>query len=560
VVAHELAHQWFGDLVTMRWWDDVWLNEGFATWMAYKPLQAWDPAWDQEIEATRSASGVLAFDSVRSTRAIRAKAETPAEIKEMFDGISYEKGAAVLRMLEGYLGAEPFRAGVNAYLLKHRDGNATAEDFWQSLETASRQSSAEIMAGFIDQPGAPLVSAQIRCEDGRGRLVLSQRRLLGSARALAEPWPELWHVPVCTRPPGVAESTCVVLTHREETFPLESCDAGLVMNTGGRGYYRVEYPPATLRALSAAIAEGKLSPSERLALFADHWALVRTGLVPLADFLLLAEGYKTERERAVLEDLLGRLVYIQERLTEGPGRQTYNQWLIEFLRPVAADVGWPGDPGDSDDQRSLRASVFGVMGHAGDAATLVRASDLVARYMKGDAGLDATLVNAAFEIAAANGGPSLYDDWRVRLERAGTPEEHDRYLFSLASFTDRASVKRSLELWFSPQVRGQDLARFVATMIGNRASRDDAWEALKQNWPRLHDQVVSFGGGGAVPALGAYCDPTARDDIARFFANHEAPGAERAVKRALEQIDNCVELKALQGESLGRWLAGREKS
>ena len=155
VVAHEMAHQWFGDLVTMKWWDDVWLNEAFATWMSRKPLQDWDPAWDQQIEAAQSSAWVLGVDSLRSTRAIRAKAETPAEIKEMFDGISYEKGAAVLRMLEGFLGPEAFRAGVNAYITRYQNGSATAEDLWRELATVPGKATAEIMASFVDQAGAP---------------------------------------------------------------------------------------------------------------------------------------------------------------------------------------------------------------------------------------------------------------------------------------------------------------------------------------------------------------------------------------------------------------------
>ena len=379
VVAHEMAHQWFGDLVTMKWWDDVWLNEGFATWMAHKPLQAWDPTWNQDIEATQSAGRVLEFDSLKSTRAIRAKAETPAEIKEMFDGISYQKGAAVLRMLEGYLGQEPFRAGVNAYLLKHRDGNATAEDFWQALAAASSKSSQDIMAGFIDQPGAPLVSAQIHCDGGGGRLILSQRRLFSSARALAEPSEELWQIPVCTRALGAADSHCVVLDRREKTFPLETCDAGLVLNAEGRGYYRTEVPEETLQAFTGEM-ERKLRPEERIALIADQWLMVRTGKRPLAGFLSLAEGFGGERERAVLESLLDGLIYVQQRLTEGEGRKAYDRWLVKLLRPAAADLGWQRGVGDSDDKRGLRAEIFETMGRAGDAETLARANELVAQY------------------------------------------------------------------------------------------------------------------------------------------------------------------------------------
>jgi aminopeptidase N len=280
----------------------------------------------------------------------------------------------------------------------------------------------------------------------------------------------------------------------------------------------------------------------------------------VADFLEMADGLQSERERAVLESLIDKVVYVREYLTEGAGRQAYDRWMVRLLGPAASDVGWQRGDGDSADRRSLRASVFGAMGLAGDAKTVAFANEVVRQNSSDPAKVDATLVNAAFEIAARTGDAALYDDWLARLQKEGTPEEHERLLFSLASFTDRALVRRSLDLWLTPIVREQDLPRFVATMISNPSSRDDAWAALKQNWPRLHDKVVSFGGRGAVPALAAYCDDASREDIARFFGTNGAPGAEFAVKRTLERVDDCVELKALQKDDLGRWLGDRYAS
>jgi aminopeptidase N len=550
-----MAHQWFGDLVTMAWWDDVWLNEGFATWMARKPLQDWDPSWDQEIEAARASAAVLGVDSLASTRAIRAKAETPAEIKEMFDGVSYQKGAAVLRMLEGYLGPQTFRAGVNAYVARYQNGSATAEDLWSELASVSGKATREIMASFVDQAGAPLVRGETHCADGRGTLELAQQRFFDDPKGGMRATAERWTVPVCVRAPGSPRTTCVLLTEARQAFSLRSCGP-VVLNAGGRAYYRSAYPADALRALSKDVETG-LSPGERIALLGDQWALMRTGEVKAADFLAFAEGFGPERERAVLEDLIGKLHDLGERLVDEGRRPVFDRWLRERLQPAVAEVGWRRAPSDSDDRRGLRASLLWAMGGAEDPGALARAKELVARTMADATSVDPTLANAAFEIAARNGDARLYDDWLGRADRATTPEEHDRYLFSLASVRDPSLVERSIALWSSPRMREQDLATFVSRMIGNPASRNAAWKALQERWPEMQQKVISFGGNGAVAALGAYCDPAARSEIAAFFATHPAPGAERTLKRSLESIDHCVELKALQAESLDHWLSAR---
>ena len=222
-----------------------------------------------------------------------------------------------------------------------------------------------------------------------------------------------------------------------------------------------------------------------------------------------------------------------------------------------AEIGWRPLPTDSDDRRSLRANLLAAMGGAEDPDALARAKALVAEYAADPASVEPTLANEAFAIAARSGDAALYDDWLRRAERAATPEEHDRYLFSLAGFRDPALIRRSIALWSSPSLRDQDVAGFVSQMIANPASRDEAWRALQSGWPELRPKVISFGGRGAVSALGVYCDAKARDEIAAFFASHPTPEAERTVEQTLERIDQCVALKAGQAESLERWLAQR---
>ncbi|HXO19283.1 MAG TPA: M1 family metallopeptidase, partial [Thermoanaerobaculia bacterium] len=263
VVAHEMAHQWFGDLVTMRWWDDVWLNEGFATWMSGKPLAEWDRTWDQDVEAAQAAQGVLEADSLASTRPIRQNGETPAEIKELFDGVAYQKGAAMLRMVESYLGEPVFQAGVNAYLSRHAGGNATAEDLWSELARVSSRPVDRVLASFVEQPGAPLLAIETRCQGDTTEVTLSQQRFFLDPRRLAAGSPELWSIPVCLRPAGGdggAAVRCELLRERRQSFTLDGCFPWVLANAGARGYYRSSYPPETLRKIAAAASA--FSPAE----------------------------------------------------------------------------------------------------------------------------------------------------------------------------------------------------------------------------------------------------------------------------------------------------------
>jgi aminopeptidase N len=560
IVSHEIAHQWFGDLVTLAWWDNVWLNEGFATWVAFKPLPVWDPDYDPSVREAQSTMGVLGADSILATRPIRKNGETPAEINELFDGIAYQKGSALLRMLESYVGPEVFREGINAYLRKHANGNATAEDFWSELTRVSGKPVDRIMASFVDQPGAPLVSVETRCEEGSTRITLSQQRFFADTKLLAAGSPEVWTLPVCFRRPGEAgASHCELLTGRSQTLTLDGCSPCIFLNSGARGYYRSAYTAEDLREI-AAVAGTDLSPAERIVFASDLWSAVDTGRADVADYLRLAEGLKDERELAVLEILLLRLQTIRTVLTEGRDRERYDAWLRNLLRPAARELGWTPAADEPDDRRALRALILGTLGDTGDPDTIAHARRLVDRYLQDPAAVDPSLAGIAFGLAAGHGDAALYDTFLAKKDAAKTPEQHDLYFYSLTQFEDEALIRRNLDLILSGKLRDQDLPSFLASLLGNPASRSQTWAFLKASWPALRGKVVTFGGSGAIPALGNFCDETAARDIESFFQENRAPGAERAVRGSLEAIRNCVELKKLQGEGMRRWMenAGRE--
>src|SRR6202030_3247642 len=269
VIAHEMAHQWFGDLVTMKWWDDVWLNEGFATWMSSKPVEAWKPEWNFNLDDVSDTGGTLNVDSLANTRPIHQAAETPAQIQELFDGIAYGKAAAVLRMLESYLGEETFRAGINAYLKQHQYANATAEDFWDTQAKTSKKPVDKIMPTWVRQAGEPIINVKAQCSGNTTNVTVTQQRYYFDRSKFESPNDQLWQIPVCLKGSATTSAAkCELLTKKEETFTLPGCSNWVLANAGATGYYRDGYQPDSVRAL-AHDAETKLSPAERISLQND---------------------------------------------------------------------------------------------------------------------------------------------------------------------------------------------------------------------------------------------------------------------------------------------------
>ena len=339
VIAHEMAHQWFGDLVTMKWWDDIWLNEGFASWMENKAVGAWNPEWHFELADVEDTTASLNTDSLKNTRPIHQAADTPAQIQELFDGIAYDKAASVLRMLEAYLGPERFQAGVSQYLKEHAYGNATADDFWKTLAAVSKKPVDQIMPSFVRQPGAPMISVRTQCSGGANTVTLSQTRYFFDRRLFEAGSRELWQVPVCMKEGGTGQEKCVLLTKKAENFTLPGCSPWVMANAGAHGYYRSGYSSDAIRAMGRSL-EQELSPAERTALLGDSWASVRVGEQQIGDFLALTEGVQSDRTRAVLGEVTAKLEYISDYLVSDADREGYQQWVRRLLTPVATELGW----------------------------------------------------------------------------------------------------------------------------------------------------------------------------------------------------------------------------
>ncbi len=552
VLAHEMAHQWFGDVVTMEWWDDLWLNEGFANWMETKPLKAWNSGWHSELDEVVANQAALRLDALSSTRPVRTKAETPAEINELFDAIAYNKGAAILRMVEGYVGAEPFRAGVNAYLQQFKYGNARAEDFWTVMAQTTGKPVDKVMSTFVDQPGAPLLSLSLKCGDGSANIQMTQERYRQVTQTVRGE--ERWDIPACVRLPD-RSGQCESLSQPSGSMALSTCPAWVVGNEDGIGYYRVAYPPEIVRAIAAHTT--MITPAERLALIADETALVRAGRHDVSVALDLASGLADERQETVVGSLTGMLAQFDEELTTAESRPKYRQWVSSLLGAAFAELGWSGGANEAASRKVLRAEVVGALGGiARDPAVLARARTLVEQGLSRRASIDPELRDTVVQLAAIGGDRALYDKFLAASKAAvANPEEHYRYLTALARFSDPALVRRTIDLTLSPDIRPQDAPGFVEQLLSDPDTREEAWPVLRERWADLQKKVGPFlANPGIVAALGSFCSDARAREIREFFAAHPVPDAQRSLQQALERIGVCAAVRKTQAPVLAEWL------
>ena len=449
VLSHEMAHMWFGDLVTMQWWDDIWLNEGFATWMSSKPVRAWKPEWHVELDSVRNTIQSLNVDSLRNTRPIRQSAETPDQIQELFDGIAYGKTAAVLRMVEAYIGPEKFRAGVNEYLKQHAYGNATASDFWNTLARVSGKPVNRFMPTFVQQPGVPFVALRAECSGKSTNVSLRQQRYFYDREFFdRDESKEVWQIPVCLKEgpagsSGKEAQSCRLLTEKEINFQLPGCGPWTLANAGASGFYRSGYEPGNIRAIAHDV-EKELTPAERIMLLGDTWAAVRVGKQPISDFVTLVQGLQNETSRPVLSQVLGQIEYIGTYLTSEADQPQYEAWVRQLLAPTIQRLGFEPKSGEGDDDRQLRSRVLRVAGETGrDPQVLAWARKCTEQALQSSSTLDYTIAGTALELAVRDGDAALYDRLVEKQKQSKTPEEYYVYLGALGSFSDPKLIERA---------------------------------------------------------------------------------------------------------------------
>jgi aminopeptidase N/puromycin-sensitive aminopeptidase len=549
VIAHEMAHQWFGDLVTMQWWDNIWLNEGFASWMENKPIEEMHPEWNIDLSVVSDLDNTLNLDAQPTTRAIRAKADTPDEINQMFDGITYNKAAAVLLMIENYLGADVFRQGVHNYLSAHLYGNATAEDFWGAQTRTSRKLVDKIMESLVAQPGAPVLAFG---KPANGSVDVAQSRFFLSPSIKPDP-EQKWTLPVCFKTTAGPQN-CEFLTPGSHSLPVPA-SAIFFANANGKGYYRASYEPDTYKTILSQVETG-LTPAERIHLIGDQWAQLRANKATVGDYLSLVSAVKDDTSAEVNSSAIEGVdaIYLRVAATKDE-RDKLAAWIRATYGPHLAALGAPA-PDDTPNTRELRSELFRVLGEYGkDPNVIAYARQLAEKYIADPGSVDATLAQTAVNIAARNGDSALFDKLLNVYETATNPELQDGALRMLALFEDPALETRALDLAASSKVRNQDAAFQFAIAIGNDGTRDQAWKYVKTNWDKVKAQFTTQMGSAVVGSTSSFCSADAREDVEKFFADHKVTASSTTLKHAIERINGCIELRQLQQGNLDKWLA-----
>lgn len=536
VVAHENAHMWFGDLVTMSWWNGLWLNEAFATFMELLAVDAWKPEWKRWDTFSVARAVAFSVDGLWSTRPIEYSVRAPKDADAMFDVLTYEKGASVLRMLEQHIGPDVFREGVRDYLRTHAYGNADTKDLWMSLGKAAQQPVPELMDGWIFQPGHPLVSARLSRDS---ELVLTQQRFCYLQHHEASE--QRWQIPVQLRIEigEHAESRRLLLKEGETRVALPQGAQRLLINEGGHGFYRVHYDALLLQQLVDGGLD-RLAPVERFNLVSDAWATTLAGLMPLPDYLQLTRHCTQERDKNVWAVLLDSLSFLNRIVTAGE-RPALEAFVRSLLAPTVRELGWMPRPDDNDLVRQLRGELIGALGRLGNDPDVQRQA--VAHYEQfahDPAAVDPNVVPALVTILAHLGDEARYEEFSERYRNAGTPQEERRYLFSLAGFQSPSLLARTLAHTIDGEIRTQDAPFVVSAGLGNVYGRESAWEFVKTNWDRMDRLFPKQGIRRMCGGIANLATPELEQDVRTFFTSRQIDLGGKTLDQYLEQLRIAV--------------------
>ncbi len=543
VVAHELAHMWFGDLVTMRWWNGIWLNEAFATFMEIAACDAYRPDWERWTSFGLERSVAFDVDALENTRSVEYEVRSPADCEGMFDVLTYQKGAALLRMLEQYLGEDHFREGVSHYLRLHSYKNTETNDLWDAIEATSGEPVRRIMDSWIWQPGFPLISAALTA-DGSGVELTQQRFRLGARPDDAAD--QLWVVPVHVR--NGATTTTVLLDGISVVVPLADAAASVVVNAGGHGFFRVAYDDALRSRLTADLAE--MNTLERYSLVDDAWAATVAGAISAPELLQFLRGFAGEREHAVWQAVVIALRGLG-RLVGDDAFPTFQAQVRDLVQPALTELGEPAAD-ESDLTAKLRGLLLATAGALGnDEAIIGVCRDLLQQPVED---VDPELVAAATSVVAAHGGVEDYDKFQNGFLTASTPQEQLRQLYALAEFDDEALILRTCEFVLSDKVKTQNAPFVLRMTMTNRRHGATAWRFIREHWDHANTEFPTNTIVRMVESVKHLATPELVADSAAFFAEHPIPQATKTLDQILERQRINAALLARDGEALGQFL------
>lgn len=528
VVSHELAHQWFGNLVTMKWWNDLWLNESFATFMATKFVDKFYPEWnlwDQFLEDAMNTA--MGLDALHSSHPIDVKVKAPSEIREIFDAISYDKGGCILRMLENYVTEEKFRQGLRAYLKKHSYKNAEGDDLWNAIGSASKMPVRTMVHSWIGQVGFPLVDVQKQGSD----LVLLQKRFVLEQKGRHS---GLWNIPVSFRQNGQMMTRLVTKPKARIRLPGDA----IVVNSGRTGFYRVKYSPELLYDLKSMIARKSLSHIDRWAIQNDLFALCVSGDETAKRYLEFSGVYANEDDYITVSNVAGNLFSLYIRTINEPFSYQIKGITRDFFKKVFLRIGWDAKKGEPHTNALLRGQIIGGLGKLDDEQIIREANERFKQYLANPKSLRPDIQGAVFSIVARSGDARTYEKMLSLYRKAKSQEEKLRFLGALCNFKDPVLLLRTLNFSQTGEVRSQNMQLPIVQTASNPHGKKLLWPWLKKNWKKVRTKV---GAGNPllnriVASISTVADSTMEPEIRSFFRKNPTPGTERTLDQTLERI------------------------
>ena len=539
VVAHELAHMWFGDYTTMKWWNGLWLNESFATYMENKVVDMWKPEWHTWDTFAGSRASAFGLDQLNSTHAIEVAVENPFQIDEIFDLISYEKGCSVLRQLEQYIGAAAFQRGVQIYLSRHGLSNTETHDLWDALEAGCHELAVNVpvrklMDAWVFTSGHPVVSVDESSMPGFIELGQSEFKVLRETDTLSA---SLWPIPIVLKAKtrkGVIEQKFLFSDRNQNVYVGEGVE-WVVVNAGGNGFYRVKYSEGLIKGI---ISNKKtiMTEVDRYNLLNDSWSLVRSRLVSLVDYLKMVENFTDEQDPQIWSKIIGSLNYVHS-VVEGPARAAVESKMRHVLQPLLDKLGYASQPGESVKVTDLRSSVVSALGTTGKhPGVIAKAKEMYASWTKDPASVDSDVFAAMVYVLAENGDAALYKEFDNLRLHAATPQDTNRFMYALTSFTAPELVAANIKLALSGELRVQDAPYFLASLLGNEDASEAAWDAIKANWEKINEMWPANSVSAIFGYLSSLDSVEQEADVRAFFAANPPKGGQMKLTQGLEKL------------------------
>lgn len=528
VVSHELAHQWFGNLVTMKWWNDLWLNESFATFMATKFVDKFYPEWrlwDQFLEDTMNTA--MGIDALHSSHPIDVKVRSPSEIREIFDAISYDKGGCILRMVEKFVTEKTFRAGLRAYLKKFEYKNAKGDDLWDEIGKAARAPIKSTVNTWLRQVGFPLLEAH----KVKSKLILTQKRFV-----LEKKGPEkgMWYIPVSSTQNN--KTVKQLVTKTRGIMPAGKMP--IVINSGRAGFYRVKYSYDLLDALKQAVDDKAIPAVDRWAIQNDLFALCVSGDGTCRRYIDFVDAYENEDDYICRSNIASNLYFLYQKTLNEPYSYAIKNIAHAFFRNIFAGLGWDAKKGEPHTNAFLRSFAIGALGKLDDEEIIDEAKSRFEQYLKNPTSLAPDIQEPVFSIVAWTGDANTYKKLLGLYRSVKTQEEKLRFLGALCSFKDEKLLTMALDFSQSKEVRSQNMHMPIMRTAANPYGKPILWPWLKKNWKSIRKKV----GPGSpllnriVSSISAVSDSSKEQEIRQFFKWNPTPGTERTLEQTLERI------------------------